>query len=162
MIAGEFSDFANLSSRKVSAVDLKKLLQKSVELFHSNTAIQFIYHVSPSGAFQVTANRDQLSGVFINLLKNAVQSLSGKQNGTIEVDLHTENNFHIVRIKDNGSGMSEEIQQKIFVPNFTTKSSGMGLGLAIVKKVLDDLDAEITFITDAGNGTTFTLKFPVA
>jgi two-component system, NtrC family, nitrogen regulation sensor histidine kinase NtrY len=65
-----------------------------------------------------------------------------------------------VKISDNGRGIPDEIIPKLFIPNFTTKTSGMGLGLAIAKNILEQIGASISFKTIMGEGTTFTLVFP--
>ena len=65
-----------------------------------------------------------------------------------------------IQIKDNGVGISEDIQNKIFEPNFTTKNSGMGLGLAMVKKIIDDSGGKINYTTSK-LGTTFVLILPL-
>ena len=65
----------------------------------------------------------------------------------------------LVSVADNGSGIDEDKQSKIFVPNFTTKSTGMGLGLAMVKNIVENANGEIWFETKEGEGTTFFLKF---
>jgi signal transduction histidine kinase len=66
-----------------------------------------------------------------------------------------------VEIKDNGTGMSEELRRKIFTPNFTTKSSGTGLGLAFVKQALENIGGKITFETAVDIGTTFYIVIPL-
>ena len=75
--------------------------------------------------------------------------------------LGNDKNAVIVEIKDNGSGIKEELFDKIFKPNFTTKSSGMGLGLAIVKKIIETNNGQISFISKIGIGTSFYIKLPI-
>ncbi|OYZ45070.1 MAG: hypothetical protein B7Y19_08920, partial [Sphingobacteriales bacterium 24-40-4] len=66
-----------------------------------------------------------------------------------------------VEIRDNGTGMSEELKRKIFTPNFTTKSSGTGLGLAFVKQAIENIGGKITFETALDIGTTFYIVIPL-
>ena len=66
----------------------------------------------------------------------------------------------LVTVEDNGIGISEENKIKIFEPKFTTKSSGMGLGLAMVKNIVETYKGNITFTSQLGIGTTFTVTFP--
>ena len=69
--------------------------------------------------------------VFINLMKNGLQSIPENRKGTIHIKLETQEDHHAqVTISDNGKGIPEEIRDKLFQPNFTTKSGGMGMGLA--------------------------------
>jgi len=64
-------------------------------------------------------------------------------------------------VNDNGSGISLELQDKLFEPSFTTKSSGMGLGLAITKKIIENFKGEIWFQSNQEDGTTFFIKLPL-
>jgi two-component system nitrogen regulation sensor histidine kinase NtrY len=66
-----------------------------------------------------------------------------------------------VKIKDNGKGIPDEQKDKLFMPNFTTKTSGMGLGLAIVKNIVENCDGKIDFETELGRGTTFIIELPL-
>jgi signal transduction histidine kinase len=67
-----------------------------------------------------------------------------------------------IRIIDNGSGIADEQKDKLFIPNFTTKSSGMGMGLPIVKDIIESARGKIWFETEFGVGTTFIVEFPLA
>ncbi len=67
-----------------------------------------------------------------------------------------------ITIKDNGEGIPPEMQSKIFVPNFTTKSSGTGLGLAMCKSIIEQAKGKIWFETKLGIGTVFYVELPVA
>ena len=71
-----------------------------------------------------------------------------------------EENNYLVEIKDNGKGIDPTQYDKIFTPNFTTKSSGSGLGLAIVKNIMKNHGGSIRFESKVGVGTSFFLKFP--
>ena len=64
----------------------------------------------------------------------------------------------IIKIKDNGCGIGEEEKKKIFMPNFTTKSSGMGIGLSIVYDIIETLGGSINFESEIGKGTTFIIE----
>ncbi|MBA3705267.1 MAG: HAMP domain-containing histidine kinase, partial [Bacteroidetes bacterium] len=64
-------------------------------------------------------------------------------------------------ITDNGIGIDKAVSDKIFVPNFTTKTGGMGLGLAMVKNILENAGGKIWFETQAGLGTTFYVSLPI-
>ena len=78
----------------------------------------------------------------------------------MEVELKTTTENCIVDVSDNGTGIAESVQDRIFEPNFTTKNSGMGLGLAMVQKIIDDFGGTIDYST-SNKGTTFHLKIPL-
>jgi len=67
----------------------------------------------------------------------------------------------LVEVCDNGKGISEAQKERIFTPNFTTKSAGMGLGLAMAKNMVESCGGNIAFSSEEGIGTIFTVKFPI-
>jgi len=80
--------------------------------------------------------------------------------GVIKVGLVPKGNAYLIFVKDNGTGITTEIEKKIFSPNFTTKSTGAGLGLAMVKQIVDNHTGQIYFETQIGEGTTFYVELP--
>jgi signal transduction histidine kinase len=98
--------------------------------------------------------------VFNNLFKNAQQAFVADRRGKISVHLSSEGNNILISVSDNGSGVPEDVQRRIFQPNFTTKSSGTGLGLAMVKNILTEMGGKISFESKAGEGTTFFIELP--
>lgn len=93
-----------------------------------------------------------------NLILNAVQAMPNC--GTLAIEVFDEENFVVVRVSDTGVGIPKEHFDKIFEPYFTTKAKGMGLGLAVVKRLVDFLNGQISFESEVGKGTTFTIKLP--
>ena len=87
--------------------------------------------------------------------------MAGQAEGRIDIELQREADRVSVRFRDSGPGIPEEIRAKIFVPNFTTKSSGSGLGLALSRKIVELLGGRIAFDTELGVGTTFTVELPL-
>ncbi|NQU86388.1 MAG: HAMP domain-containing histidine kinase, partial [Mariniphaga sp.] len=67
----------------------------------------------------------------------------------------------LIKVTDNGAGIAEELQDKLFSPSFTTKTSGMGLGLAIVKNIVENFKGRIWFKTKQNIGTTFFVEIPM-
>ncbi|HEC44849.1 MAG TPA: HAMP domain-containing histidine kinase [Bacteroides sp.] len=109
----------------------------------------------------VFADPEQISRVFINLLKNAIQAIPEDREGKIGLQLETDSQRAKVKVTDNGKGIPEELGDKLFQPNFTTKSSGMGMGLAIVKSIIENAGGNIKFETALGKGTTFIVELPL-
>ena len=107
------------------------------------------------------ADSDQLSRVFINIVKNGIQAIPDNQKGEVSILLSLEKSNAIIEIQDNGRGIPDEINHKLFAPNFTTKSGGMGLGLAIVKNILESVDGTISFSTEINKGSMFTVVLPM-
>ena len=157
IIASEFSDFAKMPRSKFQVVDLDEIINRSITLYKDTTEVTFEY--SSTKAF-VWADKEQLLRVFNNLIKNSIQAMPDPHKGIIRVETETTDHEHIVTFKDNGIGISEEQQPRIFYPNFTTKSSGMGLGLAMVKSIIENAKGNISFESQVGVGTTFIIRLP--
>jgi signal transduction histidine kinase len=96
-----------------------------------------------------------------NIIKNGIQSsqMSQKDQAIIDIALIETNKRFKILIKDNGNGVPEDLIEKIFEPNFTTKSSGTGLGLAITKKFIEQMHGEIHLESNFGEGALFTIIF---
>jgi signal transduction histidine kinase len=105
---------------------------------------------------------DELGQVWTNIIQNAVQAMPG--GGTLEVKTKAENGKILVSVRDSGSGIPEEIRNKVFDPFFTTKKvgEGSGLGLDIVKKIVEKHEGKIWFETETGKGTCFFVELPLS
>lgn len=158
-IATEFSNFAKMPKAHNLRFNLVEKINTVVSLF-ANSEIDFNLHFNNYSSIEVFADKEQISRVFINLFKNAMQAVEKGTRPVIDISLSVEKDRATVKVSDNGPGIPEELREKLFRPNFTTKSSGMGLGLAIIKNIMEDIGGSIRFITETGKGTTFILEFP--
>jgi len=158
-IASEFSDFSKLPKTIDEPIDLIQIIENAVELYRENK--QNIYFNKPElGKWEVLADKTQLIRIFNNLIKNSVQAISSLENGMIEIGIKKEESQYVIEIKDNGVGIANEQKEKIFSPNFTTKTGGMGLGLAMVRNIVENYKGKIWFESETGIGTTFFVKLP--
>ncbi len=158
-IASEFSSFAKLKDANFSEVDLMSLVNSSVGVYDGTNDIKVSCDCEID--YRILGDKDQILRVFNNLIKNAIQAIPKDREGRVSVSIAEEGDSIFVSVTDNGNGVSQENQDKIFVPNFTTKNSGMGLGLAMVQKIIENMNGEITFKTTPEIGTVFILKFPL-
>jgi two-component system nitrogen regulation sensor histidine kinase NtrY len=114
----------------------------------------------------VLGDKDEVKRALINIIKNSVQAIEEiedvKMKGKVNIQSIKMNGFYSVKIKDNGVGMDEDTQQKLFEPYFSTKSSGMGLGLVITKKILDDMKAGIRVQSSRAKGTEVEINFKIS
>lgn len=110
--------------------NLELLLQSDFE----NAGIHFTLRSTPS-QIKIIGDEKQLSQVFLNLLKNSIQALEGQKGGEIEIVLEITDKLYILII-DNGNGIPTGLQEKIFVPFFTTKVEGMGIGLSLCRQII--------------------------
>lgn len=159
-IATEFSNFAKLPNANLEIVNLYDVLQSVTHLFQQNTECEIT--LSASEPLWVMADKEQCLRIFTNLLKNAEQSIPETRKGKIEILAFSNETTVTIKVKDNGTGIPEEVRHKLFTPNFTTKTTGTGLGLAMVKNSVVSFNGTISFETELNSGTVFTIVFPVA
>lgn len=154
-IASAFSDFAKMSEAHQELFDVGETVSRCAVLFR-NTVGKLECEVEPE--LLIYADREQMRRVLVNLLKNAEQSISDKESGRIWISAYRKGQQVEIRVEDNGNGVPEEIREKIFEPNFTTKTSGMGLGLAICRRIVESYGGKIWLETEIGKGTVFYIR----
>lgn len=159
-IATEFSNFAKMPKANLEQVNLYDILINTLNLYKNTEEAEIVFENHTSAASYVLADKEQLIRVFNNLIKNAVQAIPEGKKGLVKIQLRKDENSYLVSITDNGSGISEDVLDKIFRPNFTTKTGGMGLGLAMVKNIIETINGRITFETKSNQGTTFYVSLP--
>ncbi len=162
LIASSFSDFAKMPGVSDELIDLREKLKEVVLLFENSNNVSVTCTILAEGPVYITADKDQIGRAVINLVKNGIQAIPKDGNGFVKVVLSKEGEWARILITDNGSGIPSELHDKLFEPNFTTKSSGMGLGLAIVKKIIENSKGEIWFESTKDVETTFTIKLPLS
>jgi len=160
-IATAFSSFAKMPGSNPAEVNLIDQLNTTLQLFKDTDNVVFNVKWPYESKIIVQADKEHLNGVFSNLFKNGIQAIPSDREGLINVDLEVRGNRVVVSISDNGTGIPEELHNKMFTPNFTTKSSGMGLGLSIVRKYLESAGGTIWFESLSGTGTTFFVELPL-
>jgi len=162
-IATEFSNFAKMPVAQNERMDIIEKINNVIPIFaidDNKRAFHTDYHGLEHA--MIFADKEQISRVFINLFKNALQAIPKGRQAEIRIDVQRIDRMVWVQVKDNGIGIPEEMQEKIFRPNFTTKSSGMGMGLSIVHSIIKSIDGTISFKTSRGEGTTFIISLPTS
>ncbi len=160
-IASEFSNFAKMPELKLEDLNLLEILNRATQVYSQMENIQIFTDELALINIKVIADKDQLLRSFNNLLKNAIEAIIVDKDGVIEISGRTIKKKIEITIKDNGGGIPEDLRDRIFVPNFTTKSSGTGLGLAFVKQSVENMGGNIFFITEINVGTTFHIILPL-
>ncbi|RMG80768.1 MAG: HAMP domain-containing protein [Bacteroidetes bacterium] len=160
-IASEFSNFAKMPQAQNTKFLLNDLVISVHNLFANERQDMDISLFTPDRAFYVYADKKHLTRVLNNLIKNAIQAIPDERKGRIEIHLNQKDDRVVIKVSDNGVGISEEMRNKVFVPNFTTKNSGTGLGLAISKNIIEAVHGKIYFHTEVGHGTDFFVELPL-
>lgn len=155
-IAQSFSTFAKQPEVVTAEVDVAEKLSHVITLQRANDEQIPIRYVGADSGVMGLADKEQISQVFVNIIRNAIQALEEQKDGDIIVTLNAlySDREMQISISDNGPGIPADVQEKIFRPNFTTKSNGNGLGLAISKRIVEGSGGRIEFET-SDKGTTF-------
>jgi len=156
-----YREYTSLPNPKIKTVRLKDLIEKVAQLMRpelKKTTIQFTYFCE-SEYLTVQADEEMIEQVLINLIKNAVESLAGSENGKIELNGKYAQNGLLIEVKDNGPGIIKEAIDKIFVPFFTTKKTGSGIGLSLSRQIMQMHNGSLSVVSEPHVWTVFTLKF---
>lgn len=159
-IAADFSQFANINQVKTEIFDLHEVIQPLIVIYSKNPEVDLLWQPL-SQSINVFADKTHMNRVFTNLFGNAIEAAREDVICKMTVKERVEGKKVYVSVSDNGVGIKEEMLDKIFTPNFTTKTSGTGLGLAMCKTIVEQAGGEITFETDVNQGTTFHIELPL-
>src|SRR5690554_1775652 len=156
-ISSAFSTYAKMPAQQDETLNVVKITKLALEIFTED----YIYFFSEEEEVRVLFDRTQLVRVVTNLVKNSIQSVEQKnpEEPRIDVEVIAKEAFVSIRVTDNGIGVPNENKERIFEPQFTTKSSGMGLGLGMVKNIVERYGGTIS-LTSTSEKTTFEVSFP--
>ena len=163
-LVNEFSNFARMPRPILKKVDIEKLINKSLD-FINLTSKNSINLINKSKKKFISGDEDQLNRVFINLIKNSEEAFLDRMQkepnfkGNIDIEIDDNNDYISIRIKDNGTGITDA--KKAMTPYFTTKKTGTGLGLPIVTKVINEHSGIFTLKNKKkGTGTIVSISLP--
>ena len=157
-VASAFSNFASMPAQQNETLNVVEVVEFSLDIFNE----EYIHFESDEKEIITIMDRTQLIRIITNLIKNAIQAiLEEQEDKSIVVAVRREGEYVNITVKDNGIGIETENTEHIFEPKFTTKTSGMGLGLGIIKNIIENYKGTITFETEYGKGTTFTVSLPI-
>jgi nitrogen fixation/metabolism regulation signal transduction histidine kinase len=155
-IASAFSDFAKMPAQKLEVLNVVEVVELALEIFPESD----LKFTSKEPEIIANFDRSQLIRIITNLVKNAVQSIPKDRIPQISIHLFSDDTDVVIEVKDNGSGITKAIEDRIFEPKFTTKTSGMGLGLPMIKNMIDTYNGSINFSSVIDEGSQFTVRFP--
>lgn len=159
-IANEFSNFAKMPKPQVESIDIYSLTESVVGLYAEKENTQITFRTVSPSTKTLLLDRDQTIRILNNLITNAIQAVPAGRKAVIDVCIRGCKRGVLIRVNDNGVGISEAERQKIFVPNFTTKSTGTGLGLAMVRSMVNHVSGSVFFRSKGGKGASFYVFFP--
>ncbi len=157
-VASAFSNFASMPAQQNSKINVVKVVQLALDIFNED----FIQFTATEEEIIGIFDQSQIIRIINNLVKNAIEGIPNYEPfPRILVKVTKESQSVLITISDNGSGIPEDIKDKIFEPKFTTKTSGMGLGLAMIKNMIESYGGSIYFTSTPNKGTTFYVKLPI-
>lgn len=158
--------FAHPTTDAVELISISEEIETAVTLTRNQVKhIADLDVVMQTDVTEVSGRRNHLSQALINLIVNASQSIreSGQRRGRIELAVHSDDDNVYIRLRDNGSGVPQEIKERIFDYFFTTKERGVGTGqgLPICRKLIqDDFNGDLTLSADYADGAEFVIRLP--
>ena len=163
-LVNEFSDFARMPKPTLKRNNLVKLLNENIKLLSEiNKSIEINLN-KKDDEILLECDKEQISRVFINLIKNSIESIEQKVEKNpdfkkkILIDISSNNDHILISIEDNGVGFDKNNIKEILNPYYTTKKNGTGLGLSIVNKIINDHKGELEFIP-INNGAKIQIRF---
>jgi len=165
-MVNSFTDFSSTPEINLQMTDINDLLKEVIDLYANlNSNAEIITRLSDNIPL-MAADKGRLRQVFNNLLKNAFDACDRCKVFRLEIssDSMTENNqkFVEIKIKDSGTGITEDIMDRMFDPYATTKTKGTGLGLAIVKKIVEEHKGLVMLVNNSpGDGACAIVRLPV-
>ncbi len=159
-IATSFSNFAKMPQPKKELMDFKSVVLGTLELFKNRENEKIIFgDLTEEETLTVLGDKQLFGRIIANLIINGFQASDHQKKALMHVFLRIIEDQVVLEIRDNGKGIPKELRDKIFMPNFSTKSEGSGLGLAIAKRGVETEGGKIWFNTIEEKGTSFFLAF---
>lgn len=161
-IVSEFLVLSKPQAIQFKLTDIKSLIHRVTYFMEAEMNMK---NIQITSTFEpdlplVRSEENQLKQVFVNLFKNAMESMDG--GGTIRLDLRADSDLLYIEIRDEGSGMPEHILKRLGEPFYTTKEGGTGLGLMVSKKIIENHGGEISFDSKVDEGTSVVVVLPAA
>ena len=140
--------------------DINNLLSQTID-FYNNLEKGFVKLEKPAEICMALCDGQLMGRIISNLILNAMQSVANDRVPEIYVRLTSNAEKVLIEVCDNGTGIPENIKEKVFIPNFSTKYNGSGIGLAVAKRGVEHAGGRIWFETQADIGTSFFIELPV-
>jgi signal transduction histidine kinase len=156
-IVSDLQDYARPLKPEYSEINLSGLI---VSVFQTiSIPDKIVLKIDVKGFPKIKTDPTLIKRILTNLINNAIQAMPN--GGILELTAYKKDSKAVIAVSDTGKGIPEEIKPKLFTPLVTTKAKGQGLGLAVVKRLVEALNGSITFESQEGKGTTFTIQLPL-
>lgn len=153
----EFTSIPTPNKYYATASQLLKTLEGIFAQKALESKLKISYEVESD--FETFIDIEQIEQVLINIVKNAFEVENESENKIISITAHNENGTKTIEIADNGIGIDKTLQEKIFIPFYTTKKTGSGIGLSLSRQIMQLNDGNINFYENQPSGAVFVLQF---
>jgi two-component system, NtrC family, nitrogen regulation sensor histidine kinase NtrY len=158
----EFRSLTAIPKPRQIQIEVKTLLEE-LTMLHRKELMEKSIHLTISvypDDLTISADKNMIEQVIINLIKNAIQAFEEQDEKLIELKASlNEKSRPIISVKDNGTGIDPEAMEKIFIPFFTTKKTGSGIGLSLSRQIMRQHQGTLTVKSTVGKGTEFFMRF---
>jgi two-component system, NtrC family, nitrogen regulation sensor histidine kinase NtrY len=158
----EFRSLTSIPKPRQIQIEVKTLLEE-LTMLHRKELMEKSIHLNISvypDDLTISADKNMIEQVIINLIKNAIQAFEEQEEKRIELKASlNEKSRPIISVKDNGTGIDPEAMEKIFIPFFTTKKTGSGIGLSLSRQIMRQHQGTLTVKSTVGKGTEFFMRF---
>lgn len=159
-IINDYLSLARPNDKASQLVNISEELTKTIDLMTSYTNIKNVEVTSIiEDSLFIKGSTGEMKQVLINIIKNGIEA--SKDNGKITIDAYINKETVIIKITDNGEGMSKEQLSRLGTPFYSTKDKGTGIGLTTSFQIIEQFKGKIEVISEVGQGTTFILEFPL-
>jgi len=157
-----YRELTRIPKPNFKIVQIKNLFERVEHLMKDQIeaySIKFHMQIDPE-SLGITADQALIEQVLINLCKNSVEAVNGVQRPKIKLKAGTDGLGNpVIKVIDNGKGISEEVAEKIFIPFFTTKQQGSGIGLSLSRQIMRQHKGTLSVSSTPGVETAFSLRF---
>jgi two-component system nitrogen regulation sensor histidine kinase NtrY len=157
-IVDEFSQFARLPRPVLATLSLSDTAQQVMALYAPHDGLTYLADLTPG--LEVLGDRDQLTQVLVNLVKNAEEAMAPQGGGTVTVKTYPDGKDAVLEVSDSGPGIPAELKTRLFEPYVTSKPGGTGLGLAIALRIAQEHDGRLVVDDAPHRGARFRLLLP--
>ncbi len=161
-IMNDFMEFSKIKLN-LDVMDIELLLEEVLDTLNNllnENHIKLEYKIKDEEIY-INGDYDRLKQAFINVIKNSVEALENISDAKIKINYRVVNNNIVIKIEDNGIGMSEEVKDKIFEAFYTTKKCGTGLGVSLSKEIIDGHNGTILYESEENLGTIVKITLPI-
>jgi signal transduction histidine kinase len=157
-IVSEYLQFSRFPKPHLKHGHVEGMLRELASSFKAPERISLRFRFAESTP-KVWLDEALLRQVLDNLIRNAVEAITG--NGVVEIETDVVDHNLVIRVKDSGSGISSDSQAKLFEPFYTTKPQGTGLGLATSQQIVFEHNGHLVVESQPGKGSTFSILLPI-